>query len=182
MGLIRPENVNFENGKQVILRSCEPKDAREFVKFAMAVGQQTPFTRFSSGVKPDEEETAREWQRDLERSDVLHLGAFVDGRMIGYLKFRQQYPDHFGFKHIADFGVMILSEGWGQGLGLAFMRAMESYAKSIGVHRIEARIRQGNERAFSFFKALKYEIEGTRKNSVKIDDTFLDEFYIAKLI
>lgn len=185
MAIINPIKMNLKDGRAVTVKACEPDLATLFVAFTQQVAKETPYTRYSTGVKSEAQATAEQWQIDLSRPDHLHLGAYLgekSTKQIGYLRFRQPYPDHWGFKHVADFGIMLLSEAWGQGLGRLMMNTMEEYAKSIGIHRIEARIRDGNLRGSSFFESLGYKVEGTRQHAVKSGDGFDSEHYIAKLI
>jgi RimJ/RimL family protein N-acetyltransferase len=173
------KNVNVGS---LCIRKCVLGDAAQFVEFARKVGTETKFTRFSSGTVPSIEKSAAEFEEDGERSDRLHLGAFAEDRLVAYAKFRQPYPDHSGFKHVADFGIMVLSEFWGKGVGRALMDAVEDYSKRLGVTRIEARVRQGNDAALKFFGSLGYVVEGTRRACVVIDQFYLDEYYIGKVL
>ena len=143
---------------------------------------ETQFTRFSTtGSTPSLEKTATEWQTDFLRPDRLQMGAFQGDRMVGYLKFKQPYPDHVGFRHVADFGIMIFREFWQQSLARIMMNEMELYARSIGVQRFEARVRDGNARAMKIFESLGFKNEGTRKGAAKVSDQMVDEFYIGKI-
>ncbi len=181
MGKIQAQLIKLKSGLPATIKACESKDAEFFPRFAELVGKETPFTRFSTMDAPTAEQTAVEWDQDYSRSDRLHLGVFLDGQMLACLKFKQPYPEHEGYRHVGEFGIMVLREFWGQGIALQLMKEMESYAKTAGALRIEAKVRDGHEKAISFFKFLGYEIEGVRRGAVRVGADFVNEYYIGKV-
>lgn len=112
----------------------------------------------------------------------LFLGVFDESKIIGQLYFRVQHPDHPWVQHIGEFGMTVLKDYWGQGIGTELLRQMEAFASSIGISRIEARVRTTNEQAIALYKKFGYQIEGTRKMAALINGLFEDELHIAKLI
>jgi RimJ/RimL family protein N-acetyltransferase len=183
MGEVCLKSWSAKNSLTLSIRSGVENDAVLFPAFAKKVGEETNFTRYSTtGNAPNEWEIRSEFQNDILRSDRLHLVAYLDDKMVGYLKFKQPYPQHVGFKHVAEFGIFILSEVWGLRLARFMILEMEQYALSIGVKRIEARVRAGNERALFLFKSVGFQVEGTRYGAVKIGDQLCDELYIGKIL
>jgi RimJ/RimL family protein N-acetyltransferase len=121
-------------------------------------------------------------KQSLESPCDLYIGAFDQGKIIAQLFFRVAHPDHPWVKHIGEFGMTVLKEYWGQGIGSALLEHMEGFAKNIGVTRIEAKVRALNERGIALYKKSGYEIEGVRKKAALINEVPEDEFYIAKLL
>ena len=112
----------------------------------------------------------------------LFVGIFDKNKIIGQLYFRVLHPDHPWIKHIGEFGMTILKDYWGQGIGTQLLQYMENFAINKGVSRIEAKVRTANEQAIALYKKFGYQIEGTRKMAALINGSFEEEFYIAKLI
>jgi RimJ/RimL family protein N-acetyltransferase len=112
----------------------------------------------------------------------LSLGVFADEKLIGQIVFRVAYPEHPWIKHVGEFGMTILKEYWGQGIGTALIGKMELFAKNVGINRIEAKVRVKNDRGLALYQKCGYAIEGIRKNAVLIDGIFEDEYYIAKIL
>ena len=71
---------------------------------------------------------------------------------------------------------------WGQGIGTRLLRAMEAHARKCGITRIEAEVRVANDRGVSLYTKNGFKIEGRREKAALIDGTFVDEFFIAKLL
>lgn len=59
---------------------------------------------------------------------------------------------------------------------------METHARSCKISRIEAEVRTVNDRGVSLYTKNGFKIEGRREWAALINGTFLDEFYIAKLL
>ncbi|MBX9704459.1 MAG: GNAT family N-acetyltransferase [Silvanigrellaceae bacterium] len=117
-----------------------------------------------------------------ESPSELFLGVFDKGKIIGQVYCRVQQPDHPWVKHIGEFGMTVLKDYWGQGIGTELLQHMETFASTIGISRIEAKVRTTNEQAISLYRKFGYQIEGTRKMAALINGSFEDELYIAKLI
>lgn len=99
----------------------------------------------------------------LESPSELFIGVFDQDNIIGQLYFRISRPDHPWVKHIGEFGMTVLKQYWGQGIGSLLLRKMEAFAISSGVTRIEATVRGKNDRAIFLYKKFGYQIEGSRK-------------------
>jgi len=78
--------------------------------------------------------------------------------------------------------MMILQEFWGEGIGKRLLTIMEIHALSIGVSRIEAMVREKNERGIKLYTGMGYQIEGTRRQAVIIAGEAQNEFFIAKIL
>jgi Acetyltransferases, including N-acetylases of ribosomal proteins len=46
--------------------------------------------------------------------------------------------------------------------------------------RLELTVMVHNERAIALYKKMGFEIEGTKKRSMRIDGQYVDEYYMAK--
>ncbi|MGK5594805.1 MAG: GNAT family N-acetyltransferase [Parachlamydiaceae bacterium] len=112
----------------------------------------------------------------------LFLGVFDKGKIIGQIYFRVQHPDHPWVKHIGEFGMTVLKDYWGQGIGTELLLQMEAFASTLSISRIEAKVRTTNEQAISLYRKFGYQIEGTRRMAALINGSFEDELHIAKLI
>src|SRR5690606_8095554 len=80
------------------------------------------------------------------------------------------------------FGMMILKEYWGEGIGRRLLEIMEAHAKNCGITRIEAMVRTQNDRGVKLYRRMGYQIEGTRRQAALIEGTFQDEYFISKLL
>lgn len=81
-------------------------------------------------IDPDPSIETYQWLEDM---GILHaIGAFVDGKMIGFISILTSAPPHYkqAISNIESFFVSM--DYRRSGAGLKLMRAAEDYAKSIG--------------------------------------------------
>lgn len=181
MAVFEPLEFLCRDGRRLVLRHCAASDAPLFPPFQQAIARETSFTNQRVGVCPAVGEIEERWGEAQADPLVLYLGAFEADRLVGQVGFRPVMPRHPWYLRHGHFGMMVLKEYWGQGLGARLLAEMEGHARRNGIRRVEATVRTTNERGVALYRKAGYQIEGTRQQAVLIDGVFHDEFYIAKL-
>lgn len=183
MAKIEPSNYLLKNGKSVVIRSIASADAENFLAFRQQVPLDSTHTMQYVGMQfPSVEDTATRLQEQEEDLETLNIGVFDSSKIVGYLNFRMQNSSHPWVSHIGQFGMMVLKDYWGQGIGKKLLELQEIHAKSRGVQRIEAQVRTQNDRGVRLYEGSGYKIEGTRKKAAQIAGEFQDEYFIAKIL
>lgn len=179
------ESFEFQtkSGHKILFRNIESKDAEKLLNFRRQIALDSTNTMQYVGQElPSIEETSKRLNTQLEDRATINVGAFDGENLVGYLNFRMPWVDHPWVTHLGQFGMMILKSYWGFGLGKKMLQIQEAHAKSIGVSRIEAMVRTVNDRGITLYKRAGYTIEGTRKKAALIDNEFVDEYFIAKIL
>ena len=70
----------------------------------------------------------------------------------------------------------------GQGWGLKLLEQLENWGKTRQVSRLELGVMTTNERAIKLYKKFGFEIEGTRKNAIRLKSGFQHEYVMGKLL
>ena len=183
MAKLESTKINLKSGQQIIFRHIAHEEAEIFLKFREQVPHDSNNTMQYVGMSfPSLEETAKRLATQLEDKNILNIGAFDSGKIVGYLNFRMLNSEHPWVQHLGQFGMMILKEYWGQGIGKKLLELQETHAKAQGISRIEAMVRVKNERGVKLYEHNGYKIEGTRRRAAKIDGEFFDEYFIAKIL
>lgn len=183
MAKLEPSSFLFKDGKKIIFRSIAPEDAEQFLKFREQVPHDSTHTMQYVGMKfPTLEETAKRLATQQDDKTTVNIGAFDGDKVIAYLNFRLFMNDHPWVQHLGHFGMMVLKEYWGHGIGKRLLALQDEHARSIGVNRIEAMVREKNDRGTKLYLRSGYKIEGTREKSAKINGDFVDEYFIAKIL
>lgn len=173
----------LKDGRDVIFKSIAPEDAEPFLKFRQQVPHDSTHTMQYVGMQfPPIEETEKRLAIQQEDPIILNIGVFDAGKIVGYLNFRPWHADHPWVRHLGQFGMMILKEYWGHGIGKRLLELQEIHARNHGITRIEAMVRVTNDRGIRLYEHNGYKIEGTRKQAAKIDGKFQDEYFIAKVL
>jgi len=76
----------------------------------------------------------------------------------------------------------VLRSHMGSGVGLALLSACESWAAGADIRRIELIVMTSNTPAIALYRRTGYEIEGTRRASIRIDGVDHDQFLMAKVL
>ena len=75
--------------------------------------------------------------------------------------------DRYKTRHRATFGMAILKDHWGQGLGRKILSELILFAMSAGYEQLELEVAAENHTAVSLYKSLGFVIYGERKHSLK---------------
>jgi RimJ/RimL family protein N-acetyltransferase len=78
--------------------------------------------------------------------------------------------------------VGVLSSHQGKGIASQLFERSQLWASNNGIHRIELLVFADNVSAIRLYKKLGYKQEGIRKQSSRINNKFVDEVYMAKLL
>ncbi|HLR52187.1 MAG TPA: GNAT family N-acetyltransferase [Candidatus Avamphibacillus sp.] len=70
----------------------------------------------------------------------------------------------------------------GQGIGSKLFAHLEQWANERDIHRLELTVVCENEAGVASYKKHGFEVEGTKRDSLFIDGTYYDEYYMAKLL
>jgi RimJ/RimL family protein N-acetyltransferase len=70
----------------------------------------------------------------------------------------------------------------GRGVGRALLQALEDWARSRGLHRLELTVDVDNRRAIALYEKCGFEREGVKRHSRRVEGRYSDELYMSKLI
>lgn len=110
-------------------------------------------------------------------------GIFVaeeDEEILGYLIAQNEKPKRIA--HRAYIVVGVHSDSRGKGIGKALFVHMLEWAEKVHLHRIDLTVIAKNDAAIALYKKMGFEIEGIKRDSLFIDDEYVDEFYMSKLL
>ncbi|WP_332871053.1 GNAT family N-acetyltransferase [Planococcus sp. MB-3u-03] len=74
------------------------------------------------------------------------------------------------------------SDSRGKGVGKALFSHVIAWAKSVDLHRLELTVIAENVSAVALYQKMGLEIEGVKRDSLFINDGYVDEYYMAKLL
>lgn len=126
----------------------------------------------------------QELKTDIENnvicgSDFLRVAA-ENQKMVGYIRAeRGKFNRNF---HTAYIVVGILENYRGKGIGTALFEMLNCWAKESGIKRLELTVECCNEAAIHLYKKSGFKVEGIREKSMFVNGSFVDEFYMAKIL
>lgn len=175
------KEINIRDGK-VIIRKANKSDAKALVDYLNIIGGESDFLTFGIGQFGRSIQQEEEFiENALKKENALFIVAEINGKIVGNLNFsggpRQRTS------HVGEFGVSILKEYWGNGIGEELIKYLICWSKNSGVIRkINLRVRTDNIRGIQLYKKLGFSEEGIVKRDFLINDEFYDSLIMGLLI
>jgi RimJ/RimL family protein N-acetyltransferase len=162
------------------VRRAAPGDAAALVELARAVGAEEEGWLITGGEwrSPSEE---RRYLRTVRRHP--HAAVFVaeaDEGIVGRISLARD--PHPASEHIADLGIMVAHQYRRQGIGRALMAAAETWAREVGVEKLELHVFPYNHAAIALYEQLGYEREGYRRRHYRRGSGYVDAILMAKQV
>lgn len=163
------------------IRPCQPDDAAAFLDLLCRLDNETQFMM----LEPGERSTTvdEQWRKLGELAISEEERSFLaidDSQAVGYvlgsrLPFRRA-------RHTLYLVIGVARSHWRQGLGRKLLAAIETWAAAVGVTRLELTVMATNERAVALYQRCGFEIEGRRRNAMRVGESYVDELYMGKLL
>jgi RimJ/RimL family protein N-acetyltransferase len=164
----------------IAIRIAKPSDAANLLELKHALDRETDFMLIEPG---ERRESAQLLAADLELLGGIEnstvLLAEVDGELIGYVEARGGTFQRN--RHSAYVVIGVRAAAAGRGVGTALLRELITWAERHDVHRLELTVMAHNQRAIALYRRLGFELEGTRRHSVRVGGSFVDELAMARL-
>jgi RimJ/RimL family protein N-acetyltransferase len=159
----------------VRIRPARPRDARSFVEAFSSVAAERRFIQtevVSHGARFYRRRFRRPW--DEQGAQLVAL----DGdRVIGSLSMRRDTSP--ATRHVATFGMFVVADRRGRGIGAALLEEALSWARSFGVERIELTVYPHNEAAIALYRRFGFVEEGRLVRHAKKSYGYEDEILMA---
>ena len=154
------ETVLLKGGVELLVRNAVASDARALRDIMQRTHAETDYLLSY----PDEQGTDVEREArslaEAERSDnEVELVAVVDGRIVGSAGVAA-VGGRRKVVHRARFGISVLTEHWGMGIGRVLMESCIDSARRAGYTQLELEVVAGNERALSLYRRAGFEEYG----------------------
>ena len=168
---------------QILYRKLQTDEAQLFWNMMNELDNETKFMMYEPG---ERENTASEIKaiedmiQSVKDNKNYLLVAEVNHQIIGYILALRGTPNRI--RHTVYIVTGIKKDYRGKGIGKTFFTYLDNWAKGNGVKRLELTVISTNLVAKQLYEQKGFVIEGTRKNAMKIDGDFVDEFYMAKLL
>ena len=149
--------ITLKNGKAAHLRNGDASDGQAaFACFNAAHAETDYLLSYPDENSFDPEQEGRFLAKKAESPNEIEILALVDGKVVGMAGI-EAVGDKDKVRHRAEFGISILKEYWGLGLGRALTTACIQCARVAGFMQLELNVVADNARALSLYRALGFE-------------------------
>lgn len=162
------------------VRAIREEDAERFLHMLLELDRQTELMMYEVGERPIDVKNILSALYTLKGRESLLLIVDTGEKIVGFLgadrgEFRRN-------KYTAYITVGILEEYRNQGLGSAMFKQMEDWARGCEIKRLELTVMCHNTQAVRLYEKRGFFIEGIRKKSMYINNKFIDEYYMGKIL
>lgn len=165
----------------VQIRKIREDDAVEYLAMRKSLDKETKFMLLEAGERNFSIEKQQQSILQVINSDnKVILLAEVDNQIAGFIS--ANGGDFIRNRHSAHITIGILSSFRGLGIGTLLFESILQWAHNIKIHRLELTVMEHNVRAIKLYTKMGFEIEGKKRHALLIDDNYIDEYYMAKLI
>ena len=154
------KTVLLRGGVELLVRNAVASDARALRDIMQRTHAETDYLlSYPDEQSVDDEQEAR-LLAETERSDnEVELVAVVDGEIVGSAGVAA-VGSRRKVAHRARFGISILKEYWGMGIGRVLMEASIDCARQAGYTQLELEVVAENERAVLLYRCAGFEEYG----------------------
>ena len=150
------EKITMKNGKEAILRSANASDGAAALENFKQTHAETDFLLSY----PDErgftvEQESEFMQKKYDSDNEIEILALVDDKVVAVSGI-SAIGTKYKVRHRADFGISIIRDYWGLGLGKALTAACIKCAKEAGYKQLELEAVADNERAIALYEKMGF--------------------------
>lgn len=173
--------IKLKDGRDCVLRNAGAEDAEEVIRIFDRTHEETDYLLSY----PDESTLTKEGEEEFlkkltESENAIELFALVDGVPVGLAGF-SPVGDKEKVRHRADYGISILKEYWGLGIGRALTNACISCAKAAGYEQMELQVVAENKAAIRLYESLGFTEYGRNPKGFRSRITLWQELILMRL-
>ena len=154
------KTVLLKSGVELLVRNAVASDARALRDVMQRTHAETDYLlSYPDEQGSDDEQEARSLAETERSGNEVELVAILDGRIVGSAGVTA-VGSRRKVVHRARFGISILKEHWGMGIGRVLMESCIDSARRAGYAQLELEVVADNQRALSLYRRAGFEEYG----------------------
>lgn len=164
-------------------RKLRIDEVEAFWNMLNQLDKETQFMLYEPGEREKRGKPTEGLKRMIESSingtDFL-LIAEVDQEIVGYIMAERGRLNRVSHRAYIVVGIR---EGYrGRGIGTEFFKRLEKWAKEQQLVRLELTVMCSNTSAKQLYEKNGFVVEGIKKKSMFVNESYVDEYYMAKIL
>ncbi len=178
---VKDRHFILKNNKVGVIRSATVSDVEKIINVVDKTAKETIFLSRAENEQIPTVDEELEWIINKNKSMTnLFLICEVENEIVG--TFSLNIYKKQKLKHRAMVGISILEKYWGLGIGTEFFEEGLRVAKNNDVEIVELDFIEGNVKARGLYEKMGFKITGRRPNAIKMNDEYLDEYMMQKVL
>lgn len=150
--MIYCQQITLKNGKTAILRNGAASDGSAVLEnFNLTHAETDYLLSYPDETSFDAEKEGRYLEKKAASPNEIELIAWVDGKAVATAGV-DAVGSRYKVRHRAEFGISVLREYWGLGLGRALTQACIACAREAGYAQLELSVVAENTRAIALYQ------------------------------
>lgn len=176
------KQIKLSKENTIAIRKVNKSDAGAMLEYINTISRESDFLTFGEGEFNKTIEEEEYFIDDISKqNNSLFVIAEVEGKIIGNLNFSGGTRPRIA--HTGEFGVSVLREYWGQGLGTELIKYLIEWCEKSGVIRkVNLRVRSDNFSAIHVYKKLGFNEEGVITREFRVNNKFYDSIFMGLVI
>ena len=180
---IREERITLKDGRRLLLRSAEEKDAETMLEYVRKTAQETHFLiRYPEEIKFTLEQEKQVIRSILDSDNAAWFTVFDGDRAVGNCSI-SRYGDQLKFRHRCNFAIALEQAYCGCGLGTLLIERACAMAKEMGFEQMELGVYADNKRGIALYQKAGFAEYGRIPRAFRLrDDTYIDEITMVRFL
>lgn len=161
---------------------CElsKENAHDFLAMQLQLDRETSNMLFEAGERPNDiSRVINSIDSNRETGSVVFL-VYIEEKCVGFLVANRSNLKRI--RHRAYIVIGVLNDYQGKGIGTALFDKLIEWAEGNNIKRLELTVMTHNHAAIKLYKKYGFEIEGIKKCSMFVNNTYVDEYYMAGVL
>jgi len=162
------------------IRALEPQDSKNFLAFYQKLANENDYIKITADEMSEKMEKMEEKFEKKHKYKQVFIA--LDGEeIVGYIALMRL---HFArLRHIAKFELGVLEDYQEEeNVGENLVKYAQDWAEKNKIKRLEILVLDEDENLKDLLEDLDFDKEGTRKNTILIEDKYHDEIVMVKEI
>lgn len=165
----------------MIIRAIKKNDAKDFLSLLLKLDKETDFLLLEPEERiQDVEQLTKEIEVIQKKDNQNIFVAIENGELIGYIQGEGgQYSRNYYTVYLI---MAIRKKLCNRGIGKELLTMLIDWAEKKGMHRLELTVMTHNLSAIKLYQKMGFNIEGIRRQCLKVNDQFIDEYNMGKIL
>ncbi len=170
----------MDDRKSLYIKKLSLKDINQYKKIRLELLENEPNSFGSSFIEEAKFEELM-WVNRLVKNHVTTFGCFEKEVLIGVIV--AVMNPRKKLKHVATLNSMYVKENYRKkGIAKSLIETATDYLNKEGVEIIKLSVVTENLKAYNLYKSLGFEVYGEDKKSIKVGNTYINQYLMAKNI
>ena len=169
----------LKDGRELLIRQAEEKDAQQLVEYLNLVGGESNFLTYGKDEFHLTAEEERQFLRDQQKNpNNLYLAGFIDDELTCFASLTSESKKRIS--HNCELGITVRKKYWHLGAASALLTELIRFAKANEMLKsIHLDVYANNKNAIRLYEKFGFQAEGRIKNYFRIGNEYYDNLVMT---